>query len=191
MKWMLRNIWNEFLEIYEMKKEDKKNNNKYWYINCALNNKHLLVGSYDYRWSGKNEYVCKKSLKIPKGQSEAVLRRTDNTMTKRKRTNNDLQNITQNTEDRATRTSLKTGGESRCSGRVISFCSTFNTRRVTVKRHEHQEIIRGTGISFPQDTSEGYLWTPNVCRIQVLFCDTLTANNIMYNDRQKSDIKNN
>ena len=35
----------------------------------------------------------KKSLKIPKGQSESVYRRTDNTMAKRKRTNNDLQNI--------------------------------------------------------------------------------------------------
>jgi hypothetical protein len=28
----------------------------------------------------------KKSLKIPKGQSESVIRRTDNTMAKRKRT---------------------------------------------------------------------------------------------------------
>ena len=50
----------------------------------------------------------KKSLKIPKGQSESVNRRTDNTMIKRqkdrqhngqkkknKRTNNDLQNIAQ------------------------------------------------------------------------------------------------
>jgi len=40
----------------------------------------------------------KKSLKIPKGQSESVYRRrrTDNTMAKNKkykRTNNDLQNI--------------------------------------------------------------------------------------------------
>jgi hypothetical protein len=36
----------------------------------------------------------KKSLKIPKGWSKPVnLRRTDNTMAKRKRTNNDLQNI--------------------------------------------------------------------------------------------------
>jgi hypothetical protein len=35
-----------------------------------------------------------KSLKIPKGQSETVYRRrTDNTMGKRKRTNNDRQNI--------------------------------------------------------------------------------------------------
>ena len=36
---------------------------------------------------------AKKSLKIPKGKSESANRRTDNTMTKRKRTNNDLQNI--------------------------------------------------------------------------------------------------
>ena len=42
----------------------------------------------------------KKRLKIPKGQSEAVNRRkTDNTMVKRKRTNNDLQNTTQKTKD--------------------------------------------------------------------------------------------
>ena len=41
-------------------------------------------------------YELKKSLKIPKGQSESVYRRTDNTMNKKKkykRTNNDLQNI--------------------------------------------------------------------------------------------------
>jgi len=45
----------------------------------------------------------KNSLKIPKGQSEAVNQRmTDNTMAKKKkdkRTNNDLQNITQKTKD--------------------------------------------------------------------------------------------
>jgi hypothetical protein len=43
------------------------------------------------------KYVYKKSLKIPKRQSESVYRRrTDNIMVKRKkykRTNNDLQNI--------------------------------------------------------------------------------------------------
>ena len=38
--------------------------------------------------------ITKKSLKIPKGYSESVnRRRTDNAMAKRKRTNNDLQNI--------------------------------------------------------------------------------------------------
>ena len=36
-------------------------------------------------------------------------RRTDNTMAKRKRINNDLQNITQKTNDRAIRTLLKRG----------------------------------------------------------------------------------
>jgi hypothetical protein len=38
-------------------------------------------------------FINKKSLKISKEQSESVNRRTDNTMTKRKRTNNDLQTI--------------------------------------------------------------------------------------------------
>jgi hypothetical protein len=41
---------------------------------------------------------------------ESVIRkRTDNTMAKRKRTNNDLQNTTQKAKDRATRIKLKPG----------------------------------------------------------------------------------
>jgi len=50
-------------------------------------------------------------LKIPKGQSESVNRRADNTMAKRnkdRRTNNDLQNITYKIKHRITRTALKT-----------------------------------------------------------------------------------
>jgi hypothetical protein len=45
------------------------------------------------------KFLCKKSLKIPKGAIRIINRRTDNTMAKRKRTkldkrtNNDLQNI--------------------------------------------------------------------------------------------------
>ena len=46
-------------------------------------------------------------------------------MAKGKGTNNDLQNITQKTKDRVTRTPLKTG-------RVNSSCSTSGTRRVTL-----------------------------------------------------------
>jgi len=53
-------------------------------------------------------------------------------MTKRKRTNNDLQNIKQKTKDRATRTPLKTGCELRCSGKVSSSCSTCDIARVTI-----------------------------------------------------------
>ena len=46
---------------------------------------------------------------------------------KDKRTNNDLQNITNKT-----RTPLKTAGEPMCSGRVGSSCSTSGTRRVNL-----------------------------------------------------------
>ena len=51
-------------------------------------------------------------------------------MTERKRTNNDLQKIHIKIKDRVTRTSPKTGGERRCSGRVRSSCSISGTRRV-------------------------------------------------------------
>jgi hypothetical protein len=54
---------------------------------------------------------------------------------KEKRTNIDLQNTTQKTNVRATRTSLKTWSELRCFGRVSTYCSNSDTRRVTVKRH--------------------------------------------------------
>jgi hypothetical protein len=71
-----------------------------------------------------------KRLKIPKRYSEAEYRRqTDNTMTSIKRTNNDKQNITQKTKDRATRTPLKIGGKLRCTRRL---CSTCGSRRVTI-----------------------------------------------------------
>jgi hypothetical protein len=55
--------------------------------------------------------------------------RTDNTMAKRKRTNNDLQNITQKTKDRAThaRQIEKNGGELRSFRRVSSSFSTCGT----------------------------------------------------------------
>jgi hypothetical protein len=52
-------------------------------------------------------------------------------MAKRKRTNNDLQNITHKTKNRVTRTPLIIGGELMCSGRVSNSCSTSVIRRVT------------------------------------------------------------
>ena len=39
---------------------------------------------------------------------------------------------TYKTKNRVTRTPLKVGGELRCSGRVISSCSTSGTRRVNL-----------------------------------------------------------
>jgi hypothetical protein len=76
--------------------------------------------------------------KIPKGKSESLNRRTDNTMAKipkgkleslngrrtestmaiGKRTNNEIPNIAQKPKYRAMRTPLKTRNELRCSGRV-------------------------------------------------------------------------
>jgi hypothetical protein len=44
---------------------------------------------------------------------------------KNKRTNNDIQNITQKTKDRATRTPLKTVGGFRWLGRVSNLCTTY------------------------------------------------------------------
>jgi hypothetical protein len=52
--------------------------------------------------------------------------------TKDTRKNNDLQNITQKTKDRATGTPLKTGDELLFSGREGSSCSTCVTDRVTL-----------------------------------------------------------
>jgi len=49
---------------------------------------------------------------------------------KDKRTNNDLQNTTQKSQDQATPTPLKTGSELMCSRRVSRSCSTCDTRRV-------------------------------------------------------------
>jgi len=52
-------------------------------------------------------------------------------MTKRKKAHNYLPNATYKAKDRATRTPLKTGGESGLFGEVSSPCSTSGTRRVT------------------------------------------------------------
>jgi hypothetical protein len=59
---------------------------------------------------------------------------TDNTMAKRKghRDKQRSTNTTQKTKARAIRTPLKSGGALKCSGRVVSSCSTSGTRRVTL-----------------------------------------------------------
>ena len=102
-------------------------------------------------------FEYKESLNIPRGKSESVIQRTDNTMAKIKRPNNDLQNITQKTEDRATQTPLKTNndlqnttqktkdratqtslkkqGELMCSRRVSSSFSTSVICCVTLVTH--------------------------------------------------------
>ena len=51
---------------------------------------------------------------------------------------------TYKTKDRVTRTPLKTGGKLRCSGRVGSFCSTSDTRRVNLVTNPVISHARGT-----------------------------------------------
>ena len=55
-------------------------------------------------------------------------------MAKRKgqKENNDLQNPTQKTKDRATQSPLKSGGELRCFGRVDRSCFSSGTGCVTL-----------------------------------------------------------
>ena len=67
-----------------------------------------------------------------RGKPESVNWRKDNTMAKRKRTNNGVENTTQKTKDLTTWTSIKTGSKIRCSGRVGSSCSTCGTGRDTL-----------------------------------------------------------
>ena len=62
----------------------------------------------------------KKSLKIPKGGNQKDGQENG----QRERTNDDLQNITQKTEDRETKTPLRSGYELVCSGRLGSYCTS-------------------------------------------------------------------
>jgi len=59
---------------------------------------------------------------------------------KAKRTNNDPQNTSQETNDRETRTQLKARGDS-CSGRVDNSCSISGAYRVTIKRQDYYMIF--------------------------------------------------
>ena len=86
------------------------------------------------------------------GHSEAVNgRSTDNTMVKRKRTNNDLKNTTHKTNDRATRTPLATIDELRCPGRVkirvtlgISHTTKTNKSKNTTQKTGNSSILYDT-----------------------------------------------
>jgi hypothetical protein len=53
--------------------------------------------------------TMQKKFEGTKEESEAINRRSDNTMAKKKKTYNDLQKIAEKTKDRATRTESNTG----------------------------------------------------------------------------------
>jgi len=123
---------------------------------------HLNGNSYSTRHIHLSQlFRYKKSLKIPKGQSESVYRRrTDNTMAQKK-VQNDKQRSTKHTyktKDRVTWTPLKNGGELRCSGRVSSSCSTSDTRRDNLLTNPVISHERGKEREVPR-TSGTYPWS--------------------------------
>jgi hypothetical protein len=78
-------------------------------------------------------------LKIWNGQSEGI----NTTQWPKEKRQKDKQLSTKHyTENRSSSNTnpTKTGGELRCSGKVSSYCPTCDTRRGTVKRHEHHMI---------------------------------------------------
>ena len=68
------------------------------------------------RWDYEEFEDTKGVIKIRKSKD----RQHNGQLKKEKKTNNDLQNITQKTKDRVTQTPLKTGGELRCSRDVAN-----------------------------------------------------------------------
>ena len=79
--------------------------------------------------------LCKKSLKIPKGNQNPYIEKEQTTQWPKEKVQKDQQRSTKHTnktKDRVTRTPLKTGDELRCSGRVSSSCSTSGTRCVNL-----------------------------------------------------------
>jgi hypothetical protein len=102
----------------------------------------------------------KKSLKIPKRQSEFIYQ-TANTMAKRNKPQKDKQRSTKHTHtiwDRVTRTPLKAGGELRCSWRVSSSLLTNSARRVNLVTNP--VISREWGKDREVLTSSGtYTWS--------------------------------
>ena len=94
-------------------------------------------------------------MKFEKNAMEKSLKIMDKKK-KNKRTNNDLQNTTQKTNDRATINPLKIVGELRCSGKVISSCFpsgicyvTLVTNLVTSHKGGKDQIVIMTSRIYP------------------------------------------
>ena len=121
-----------------------------------------------------------------KGKSEAVnRRRTDNTMAKRKstRTNNDLQNTTHKTNDRATRTPLKTKAELRCC-RMITFpalhlthVSCYNGQK---KKDKHWSIKHYTENLISSNTISWLLHFLNLLIHIILSLPAASLNHVLF-----------
>ena len=78
------------------------------------------------QWFKRYQKGGNQKPKVKEGQTTQWSKEND------KRTNKNLQDITQKNKDRATRTLPKTGCELMSSGRVSRYCSICSTRRATL-----------------------------------------------------------
>ena len=100
--------------------------------------------------------ASKNSFEIPKDYSDAVSRKTEHIMTKRKRTNNYPQSATQ--ETRLSNMNLtKTRGELMYFFRVSSSCSTSDTHRGTLVTNPLKNHAWRTWLWLRQ-RKRGHLW---------------------------------
>jgi hypothetical protein len=102
-----------------------------------LNN--LAFQSFDYEHSlFQKQVVCttlRRVWRYQRGNQNPYIEEEQTTQWPKEKVQKAKQRSTKHTyktKDRVTRIPLKTGGELRCSGRVSSFCSTSDTRRINL-----------------------------------------------------------
>ena len=99
---------------------------------CVHKNTEGAIKNGQSRETGNTEHTGRRKTKQKHNTIYIGHHYTQWPKEKRQKTNNYLQNSTHKTKDRVTRTSLKTGNELMCSGRVSSSCSINGTRHVTI-----------------------------------------------------------
>ena len=106
------------------------NSSKNILINCTSSPHHV----YSIWWE-----MLRRAYRYQSGYQKPWIE-GGQTIQRQKRTNNDLRKNTHKTKDRATRSTLKTGSEYRCSGRISSYCSTSDNRCVTLVTNPNDKL---------------------------------------------------
>ena len=107
--------------------------------NINKTNNYLLTQTTEHKKRQQDEFENTKGVIIIRKSKKDW---QHNGQQKNKKTDNILQNTTQKTKGRATRTPLKASGELRCSARVGSSCFIGGTRRVALMALEIQVLVR-------------------------------------------------
>jgi hypothetical protein len=106
-----------------------------------------------------------------RGNQNPYIEKEQTTQWSKEKVQKDQQRSTKHTyktEDRVTRTPLKTGSELRCSGGVSSSCSTSDTRRVSLVTHPVISHEWGKDSNWSM-----YFYWSSCCSIFSLRCNVL------------------